>query len=419
MKNFILSLLFLFVSFFISKYVNLKNQKFLDYLDEQSNFIEGIFEFKVLKIRANYVLLEQKDTLRVVVSRSHVDNVDNFDVIEGSKVIAFVKMAKINDVDKNSFFLSNRIIYRVYSMDIVEVDNAGFLQSIRLYIMGIMDNLGDSSKFVKGVVFGFEDYSFYERKQLIEAGVYHFFVASGSNILLCMNFFFYFFYFLLRVLGFLNPKLFSFICSLLLTFLYCLVVGFDTPLLRAFIFAVFANFFIIYDLKNRLFYSVVSVCFIWLFFLVIDFYSTIGLSFKLSFLSFLGVLFIGGIVKDFLNKFPAFLVDNVAVNFSVMVFIFPIFLKHFGIFYLNGIFSNLVIAFFVPFIFFCTFLYILFIPLGFILKIFFDYFLLVVNFVISVKPFYVEFYPAEIWIVLYYIFWAVAGNWIELLKLKK
>ncbi|MCS6955112.1 MAG: ComEC/Rec2 family competence protein, partial [Candidatus Calescibacterium sp.] len=357
-----------------------------------------------------------RDAFRVVVSRS---NISNSDFIEGSKVIAFVKMAKINDIDKNSFFLSNRIVYRIYSMDVVEVNNTGFIQSVRLYIMGVMDSLGDSSRFVKGVVFGFEDYSFYEKKQLIEAGVYHFFVASGSNILLSMNFFFYVFYFLLRFLGFWNPKLFSFICSLILTFLYCLVVGFDTPLLRAFIFAVFANFFMIYDLKNRLFYSVVSVCFIWLFFLVIDFYSTIGLSFKLSFLSFLGVLFIGGIVKDFLNKFPAFLVDNIAVNFSVMVFIFPIFLKHFGIFYLNGIFSNLVIAFCVPFIFFCTFLYVIFIPLGFILRVFFDYFLLVVNFVISVRPFYVEFYPTEIWIVLYYIFGAIAGNWIELLKLKK
>ncbi|MCX7758080.1 MAG: ComEC/Rec2 family competence protein [bacterium] len=416
MKNCILSLLLLFVSFFISKYVNLNSERFLNYLEDQSDFVEGIFEFKVLKVRANYVLLQQRDAFRVVVSRS---NISNFDFIEGSMVIAFVKMAKINDIDKNSFFLSNRIVYRIYYMDVVEVNNTGFIQSVRLYIMRVMDSLGDSSRFVKGVVFGFEDYSFYEKKQLIEAGVYHFFVASGSNILLSMNFFFYVFYFLLRFLGFWNPKLFSFICSLILTFLYCLVVGFDTPLLRAFIFAVFANFFMIYDLKNRLFYSVVSVCFIWLFFLVIDFYSTIGLSFKLSFLSFLGVLFIGGIVKDFLNKFPAFLVDNIAVNFSVMVFIFPIFLKHFGIFYLNGIFSNLVIAFCVPFIFFCTFLYVIFIPLGFILRVFFDYFLLVVNFVISVRPFYVEFYPAEIWIVLYYIFWAIAGNWIELLKLKK
>ncbi|MCX7972476.1 MAG: ComEC/Rec2 family competence protein [bacterium] len=428
MINTLLSSLVLALSINLSAYVVDKNTEFLDRMKYQPDYVQGIEKLTILRIRTSYVLLENNEKIRIVANRGFFKD-DK--IIEGSIITAFVLMKKENH--HYPFTLSNRISYRVVSIDIIDIKNDGLIQKLRLYIRQNLDKLGEGSEYIKGIVFGFEDYSFYEKKQLIEAGIYHFFVASGSNIILCMNIFYFFFHFIFSIFKLRNLKLFSYICSCFLTFLYCLIVGFDPPLLRAFIFAIFVNLFVIYQVRNTLFYSLLMVSLIWVFFIFFDFYSTLSLSFKLSFLSFLGVIYIGNVIrnflyrnlnqKDLLSTIVTFVLDNLVVNLSVMIFILPIFLEYFGVFYLNGIFSNVVIAFFIPMIFLFTLVYLIFLPLQFIVLYAFDFFVMIIQYFTYWEPLKLElklesrFY--EFIAILYYVVLCIAGNIFEFLKIKK
>lgn len=177
-------------------------------------------------------------------------------------------------------------------------------------------------------------------------------------------------------------------------------------------------FFFISDIKDKLFYSILSVLFVWLFFLFIDFYSTLGLSFKLSFISFLGVIFVGSIIRDILKeKISDFFIDNFAINLGVMIFTFPVLVNYFGIFYLNGIFSNIIIAFILPFVFYLTLIYLVF-PFSILVYVF-NIFGFIIDVLTKMKAFYVELKIEKVFVILYYFFLIMAGNLVELIKIKK
>ncbi len=404
LKNTVICLLIFTISFLIKNYLIYKNGELVIQYESLPFFIEGMYNLKIYKIRATYVILEYEESYKLIVSRGKVDENQIF---EGTKVRAFIKAHKVDNID-NSFYLSNKIFYKIDSIDVVEIKNEGLLQVIRLYIN---DRLSGDLRVLKGIVFGAEDLSYWERKELIEAGIYHFFVASGSNVMLIMNLGFHIFRLILT-------NNLAIIFSVLLTFFYCLVVGFDPPLTRAFVFALFLNVFFISDIKDKLFYSILSVLFVWLFFLFIDFYSTLGLSFKLSFISFLGVIFVGSIIRDILKeKISDFFIDNFAINLGVMIFTFPVLVNYFGIFYLNGIFSNIIIAFILPFVFYLTLIYLVF-PFSILVYVF-NIFGFIIDVLTKMKAFYVELKIEKVFVILYYFFLIMAGNLVELIKIKK
>ncbi|MEM3393454.1 MAG: ComEC/Rec2 family competence protein [Candidatus Methanomethylicia archaeon] len=417
-----------FIVFFLREYLVLKNNIVI-VTEGMPDYVEGVLSFEVSKIRAGYLILENKDYCKAIINRTKI--IEENKIFEGSEIVAFVKMKKIkiknldnwsffDNADSNSFFVSNKIFYKIYQIDVIEVKNEK--NWLRAFIFSKIDELSASAKIIKGVIFGVEDYSFYEKKQLIEAGIYHFFVASGSNILLAMSFFYYLF-------SFLRFGNLSLMLSVFFTFAYCVVIGFDAPLLRAFLFAIFVNAFLVYKPQSRLFFSVLSICIVWLFFLFYDFYSTIGLSFKLSFITFLGVIFLGGLVNDLLKniRFPKifeFVINNLTINVAVLVFSFPIFINYFGIFYLNGIFSGLIVAILIPLIFSLTFIYLL-LPIYFlpILKVpiefVFNFFVWIIDFLKSLNPVIFEVTLSKSFVVGYYSFLAIGGKFIETLKNKK
>ncbi|MFN3477979.1 MAG: ComEC/Rec2 family competence protein [bacterium] len=431
-------LLFLTV-LIVKKYIFYESNRFLTYVDNLSNFVEEVMEFNVQKIRSGYVILENKEYFKAIVYRSKLEsslykNEDSNKIFEGSKIVAFVKMYKIpywenekeneegneEENQKNSFFFSNRIVYKIYEIDVIGVDNGK--NYLKVFIFNKLDKLGEGARIIKGIVFGVEDYSFYEKKELIEAGIYHFFVASGSNIFLAMNFFLHFFYFL-----FFRDRLISLVFASVLTLGYCWVAGFDPPLLRAFLFSLFTNIFLVYKVKDRLFFSLLSSCFVWLFFLIIDFFSTYSLSFKLSFVSFLGVIFLGAIFSDFFKgkKFwDNVIFDNLLVNFAVMLFSFPIFLNYFGVLYLNGLIGGVLLALCIPVIFNLTFIYLI-LPvdyLGFVNLIFksvFNFFVFVVEFLKNIKAVVWNMEIGKIEVIFYYFLLAFGGKLIEIWKNKK
>lgn len=433
-EEFVLNLGLCFLLFLvvlaIKNYIYYESKKFIKYVENLGYFVEGVMEFDVQRIRSGYVILKNGEGLKAIVYRSKLTSLAAFpkkegfsdQIFEDTKITAFVKMYKIPNWEsqENNFFFSNRIVYKIHQIDIIEVDSSR--NYLKAFIFNKLDSLGKGSKIIKGIVFGVEDYSFYEKKELIEAGIYHFFVASGSNIFLAMNFFFHFFYFL-----FFRDKSISLVLALVLTFGYCWIVGFDPPLLRAFLFSIFANIFLIYKVKDRLFFSLLSICSVWLFFLITDFFSTYSLSFKLSFVSFWGVIFLGAIFREFLKGksfWDNVIFDNLVINFAVILFSFPIFLNYFGVLYLNGLISGVILALCIPVIFYLTFIYLLlpidyFVLLASIFKNVFNFFVLIVEFLKDLKPVVWAIQIGNIEVIIYYFLLAFGGKSIEHWKNRK
>ena len=429
LKDFALNLLILFSLFLlalsIKGFIYQSNESFINKISNSPDYVEEILDLNVLRVRAGYIILQDSHKFNIIVSKNKLIQ-DGYQIIENTNLRAFVRMQKVDVWEKldsldwevqfkgiDSFYLSNKIVYKVLSIDVVQINRVDMLRS---YIIDKLEKLS-GAVFIKGIVFGMEDYSFYLKKDLIESGIYHYFVASGSNIFLVLNFFYY-------LLSLFFNRFIALGLGMFFVFVYCWVVGFDPPLLRAFIFSIFANIFIVYKIENRLLFSLISICFVWIVFLFLDFWGTLGLSFKLSFLSFMGVIYIGGILKDFVNfknKIYEFLFDNLVINFSVLMFMFPIFLEYFQVFYLNGLFSNIIIAIFIPLIFSCTLVYLL-LPIGivyFLVDYVFRFFVLVIEWLISFKPIILELNLSMFYVIGYYFLLSITGGMIEILKNNK
>lgn len=390
-NNFLLCVFIIIFSYLLSKVILSNNIEFMYKFNGMQEYLQGIYEFQVEKVRSSYIILKNRD-FKVIISRNKVKN---YDLIEGDNFVAFAKMNKIDQLD--GFYLSNKIVYKIESIDVIEISKRDFIVKIRKRINDLMGRI-DKGEIIKGIVWGMEDYSFYQKKELIEAGIYHFFVASGSNILLAMNLGFYVIYWFLR------NKFCAWLFSLIFVLGYCFIVGFDPPLLRAFIFACFTNFFLIYKSKEGLYFAVVSGSLIWLLFLFIDFYSTLGLSFKLSLLTFIGVV----ILAEFSKRNVIY--DNLITNIGIILFSFPIFMKYFGLFFINGIWGNVIVAFLVPFVFYLGIIYVLIPPSILILKYFFSLFAWIVQLITSIDPITFNLQISDFFIILYYFFMGVLLN---------
>ncbi|MEN3015469.1 MAG: ComEC/Rec2 family competence protein [bacterium] len=417
LKDFVLGInlviIVILAAFGVYSISQFKAKEYMQFYESAKPTIEGVYEFKITKLRATYILLEHLNyhdfSYKIWVSRSLILNKKG--VIEGSVIMAYIRATKINHID--DFYYSNKIIYTAKRIDIVQVWGEGIVYSVRKYVFESLDRLGSSGRILKGIVFGFEEYGYLERKDLIEAGIYHFFVASGSNIYLTLGFTFYVFSLIIK------NKMLCFLGSIASTVFYCMVVGFDAPLLRALIFAIFSYLFIFYEVKDDLRYCLVCSGLVWICFIFIDFFSTFSLSFKLSMMGFIGTIWISKLMTECLPlKTKNFFIDSVMINLSILFFSFPIFLEYFGVWYMNGIVNNMLMVFLIPFIFYLTFVYLFFDVTIFFVKPIAELFEFVVIYLTSIEPVFWDLRVDKVWVIVYYLIWLIAGKIISYRKLK-
>lgn len=188
---------------------------------------------------------------------------------------------------------------------------------------------------------------------LQKTGTTHIVVVSGTNItmvlLLTMS--------LVSQLGKKKTLLLSFIC----VFSYVLLVGFDPPVLRAFLMFIPVLIARLYGRETDIFDSLILSASTILFFnpLLIN-----NISFQLSFLSTLGLIWLVPIFQKII-KLPSFLEESIIVSLSAQMMTLPIIVFNFQEFSLVSLLVNLLVIPIVPIITYGGFL---FIPLSFISK---------------------------------------------------
>lgn len=380
-------------SFFIA-YHNFKDYKIKIYKVLSNKMISGYFEFQISKVKSNYVLLKVIKSYdnyysylintNVIIQRNKLDRfignelVGSF-LLEDKKFLAFAYLEFVNQYEKKfDFYFSNNIFYGVnyfYDINFVNDDNFinKFINNVRGYINKRYSDFGKYSDILKGMIWGVDDFSYYEKQKLIKSGLYHLFVASGGNIALVLNFSFYLLSFLYYLVfrDIKNRGVIIFF-SIIIVWIYCLVVGFDYPLLRAFIIAIITNLVLFnYDQKSNIFYLVKLFFVLLIVFLFIDYKFIYNLSFKMSFISFIGIVVLGDTLKkwiiDFFDRYPYFLriifyyvVDSFVMSLSATIFLLPILIYYFGFLSISGIFYNIFVSVIYPVVFYLGIIYLFF-----------------------------------------------------------
>jgi predicted membrane metal-binding protein len=390
-------------SFFLA-YYNFKDYKYRIFQVLKNKIIDGYFEFQVCKIKSNYVILKVNEVFdedynylvntKVIIPRSKlekiINNEDNFKnnvLIENIGIFAFASLEFVNQYNKKfDFYFSNNIFYRVnYFYDLKIKENDNLISNIRYFINKKYNDFEIYSNLLKGMVWGIDDFSYYEKQQLITSGLYHMFVASGGNISLVFNFSFYLLSFLYYVFQyFLKKNSFNYekiknnlsiiLFSVMIVWFYSLIVGFDYPLLRAFLIAIITNLILFNYNYNDDIYFIIKLLFVLLIiFIILDYRFIYNLSFKMSFVSFMGICVLGSIFKrwilnlNFINKISGFwvfivyyVIDSFVMSLSATIFLLPILVSYFGFVSVSGIFYNLIALAIYPIIFYLGIIYLIF-----------------------------------------------------------
>jgi competence protein ComEC len=218
---------------------------------------------------------------------------------------------------------------------------------------------------------------------LQQTGTLHIMVASGMNISLTAG--------SLSILlaHFLNKKK-AVILSIFVIFLYCILAGFDPPIVRAGLMAFVLFLGVLLGREAKALYTLIIVGIIMMLFeplLLFD------VGFQLSFAATLGILVLGprfkkAFKKLFLFKKFSFLKGDFVETLSAQIFTLPILVISFGHFNPLSIIPNLLILWLIPFLMFLLFLMVLagliFAPLAKFLSLFsylvLHWFVLVVRF---------------------------------------
>ncbi|MGC8816007.1 MAG: ComEC/Rec2 family competence protein [bacterium] len=377
-------------------YYNFKDYKYKLYETLKNRLVEGYFEFEISKVKSSYILLKviksfdnKYDYLlntQAIISRNNIKNfMNNNFLIENTRFFAFAYLEFIDTYNqKLNFYFSNNIFYKVnYFYDIEFKSNSNFLNDIRKFIYKKYQDFGEHSDLIKGMVWGIDDFSYYEKQKLIKSGLYHMFVASGGNISLVFNFSFYLFYLIYYIFLYIFKKeipdlmhknIILIIFSTIIVWFYCLIVGFDYPLLRAFLISIITNLILFnYNDKNNIYFFIKLLFLLLIIFFIIDYKFIYSLSFKMSFISFIGIVILGSNFKNlilnikFIDKIPNFfkffiyyLLDSLVMSISATIFLLPVLIYYFGFVSISGIFYNVFTSFIYPIVFYLGIIYLVF-----------------------------------------------------------
>ena len=262
-----------------------------------------------------------------------------------------IKLSLGDELILENFYLQNEKIY--FPQKIIVKKNKNFFLNLAQKLKEFYDNRIQQNlpwpeeNILRGIILGekIEDYELYQNFQ--KAGVAHILVASGSNLVLISSIFLL----TLRSLKFLNFKIASILLILVLTF-YLFLVGFEGSILRAYLFSLFLiiikNFAGRIPLKRNIIITLVLI------FILISPKFFLELGTLLSFLSFLGIIYLAPFLKA---KFLNFVKNNffsevISQTLSSYIFVFPLVNFYFQSFNIFSPIFNLLILPLLPYVFF-------------------------------------------------------------------
>jgi len=340
---FSLSIFLAFILFLLNFQKESPNNEFLVISHPQK--IQNYYKVKVvnLKNKENYFLY-----LKEEVNLGEKLILDNFEIKENR-----IYFSKIFQKEKTN------IIFRISS----KVRNF-YDEKIKKNIPWPEENI------LRGLIFGenIEDRDLYKNFQKV--GISHILVASGSNLVLVFSIF----------LSFLkNLKLdykISLLISIFILLFYLFLVGFEGSILRAFIFILFLIF--IKSISGRIPLKRNIILTALIIILLIFPKEIFEIGTILSFLSFLGIIYISPFIKEKLSFLKNdYLKETISQSFSSFILVFPFLGFAFNSLNPFGLFFNLPVLFLLPTIFILGifisplpyFSFILYPPLFFIRKI--------------------------------------------------
>lgn len=311
------------------------------------------------------------------------------------------------------------LIYRIFAQGGIYNEISGFDYIYSSEFENIRNNLSNQSEkllpqpqasLLSGMVLGVkEDLPFEFKKALTNTSTIHMVVVSGQNLTLLSGF----------VLGFasLIGRKKALYLSLFSIVFYALLTGFQIPVLRAAIMAVFGILAVLSGReKDSPHFLVLSAVLM----LIYNPNWLLSVSFQLSFAATIGVMIIAPVLASYLKKFPDVIKADFAMTVCAQIMTMPIIAANFHQFSTIGLLSNILLLWTVPYIMVLGALSILVslinLGLGQITAIFsgvlLTYFVYIVEFTSSaLQSIYVPKLPIVIWIG-YYIF--VLGMYIHL-----
>ncbi len=197
---------------------------------------------------------------------------------------------------------------------------------------------------LRGIIFGENIENPHLYKNFQKAGISHILVASGSNLVLIFSIFLSF----LKNLR-LNYKI-SLIISILILAFYLFLVGFEGSILRAFIFILFLIFIKSFSGRIPLKRNIVLTSLI---IILLTFPKEIfEIGTILSFLSFVGIIYISPYIKEKLSFLKIdYLKEVFSQSLASFILVFPFLGFVFNSFNPFGLFFNLPILFLLPIVF--------------------------------------------------------------------
>jgi competence protein ComEC len=308
------------------------------------------------------------------------------------KIQNYYKVKAVNLKNKENYFLylreevnlGEKLILdnfeikenRIYFPKIFQKEKANIIFRISSKVRNFYDekikkNLPwPEENILRGLIFGenIEDKDLYKNFQKV--GISHILVASGSNLVLVFSIFLSF----LRNLK-LDYKI-SLLVSIFVLVFYLFLVGFEGSILRAFIFILFLIFIKSFSGRIPLKRNIILTALIIILLIFPKEIFEIGTI--LSFLSFLGIIYISPFIKEKLNFLKNdYLKETISQSFASFILVFPFLGFAFNSLNPFGLFFNLPVLFLLPTIFilgifvspFPYFSFILYPPLFFIRKI--------------------------------------------------
>ncbi|NDK08518.1 hypothetical protein EOM39_04720 [Candidatus Gracilibacteria bacterium] len=274
-----------------------------------------------------------------IATNSQIINVDNID----------------NNFDYKSYLLSKNIYFKsyLYNHKIIK-EEKNILTTLSKYRKNILNVINkiypkDEATFLSGILIGArENIPKSLNESFNDSGTTHLVAVSGFNITILIIFLGFFIKFM--------PIVFRTIAIVSFLVVFCLFVGLEASVIRAGIMGILGYFIMISGRKN----NSITILLLTSFFMILynPYYINYDVSFQLSFLAVLGILY----TKDYFYKIFSFLPntlairDSFSITLSAMTLTLPIMMFNFGQVSLLAPISNLLIVWNIPLIMIIGFL---------------------------------------------------------------
>jgi len=292
-----------------------------------------------------YPAYKYGDELSVVASINRAEKFDNFDYEEYLKMKGIVGISNDAYVSLNGYcgnvFLKTIYAWRNYFL--VRL-NSQYPEPFASFVAGIL--IGERSSIPEEI-----------NSMFTRIGVTHVVAISGYNISIIIAS-------VSLMFGFLSRKK-KVVASVIFVFVFVVFVGAGSSVVRAGIMGIL-NLIGVYFGRGIVFPYAVSVA---AFFMALWSPKILiyDVSFQLSFLATIGIVYLSPLIKNFLKFINLKIIqENLAVTLAAQIFTIPIILKNFGFVSWIAPFSNIAVLPFIPLSMLLSFVGLVFKPVAFL-----------------------------------------------------